>query len=127
MSQTADLMARAQRALDDAQRIAAAGIHAVAAREGYIAALHAAQAFVFERQGSAPKTHSGLHSAFARLASAEPGLGGEAGRMLSRLYEFKDTVDYGERETIPCEEALAAVSAAADFVRRIARILDAAA
>jgi uncharacterized protein (UPF0332 family) len=60
----------------------AAGMPEVAAREAHMAAFHAAQACLFERDGRAPKTHSGVHAAFGLLAAGEAGLGRRLGRRL---------------------------------------------
>ena len=61
--------------LDDAKQIAAATpLHRIVAREAYLAAYHAAEAYLFERTGKAAKTHRGLRSEFGRLARNDPGI-----------------------------------------------------
>ena len=51
----------------------------VAAREAYMASFHAAQACLFERDGRAPKTHSGVHAAFG-LSGDMPNPSGDDAR-----------------------------------------------
>jgi uncharacterized protein (UPF0332 family) len=63
----------------------------VAAREAYMAAFHAAQACLFERDGRAPKTHSGVHAAFGLLAAGEAGLGRRLGSFLAAVEAFLGT------------------------------------
>lgn len=107
--ETAALLARARADLDAARRIVAIEIPGVAAREAYMAAFHAAQAVLFERDGEVPKTHSGLHGAFGRVARDEPGLGRDLGRIFAEAYEFKDIADYRIERIISTEAALKAI------------------
>lgn len=67
-----DYLEKAREDLDDAAKIAKAGIAKVAARCAYYAAFHAAEAFIFENTGRVGKTHSGVRAEFARLAKATP-------------------------------------------------------
>ena len=80
----------------------------VAAREAYMAAFHAAQACLFERDGRAPKTHSGVHAAFGQLAAREPGLGRRLGSFLPRAYNLKDISNYSTTRTVSEAQAGAA-------------------
>src|SRR5690348_15234721 len=76
--------------LSYARTILDAGVAPVAAGEAYMAAFHAAQALIFERQGDVPRTHSGVHGAFGRLAKDEPRLGPRYGKLLPDAYEQGD-------------------------------------
>jgi uncharacterized protein (UPF0332 family) len=51
--ETADYLDKAQHCLAGAKTIAAAGLPDVAAREAYLAAYHAAEAYIFECTGKA--------------------------------------------------------------------------
>jgi uncharacterized protein (UPF0332 family) len=73
--EAADYLGKARHCLDDAKQIAAATpLHRIVAREAYLAAYHAAEAYLFERTGKAAKTHRGLRSEFGRLARNDPGI-----------------------------------------------------
>lgn len=123
--ETAALLARASADLEAARRIVAIRIPGVAAREAYMAAFHAAQAVLFERVGQVPKTHSGLHGAFGRVARAEFGLGRDLGRIFAEAYEFKDIADYRIERTISNEAALEAIARSETMVERVTRFLSA--
>ena len=49
------------------QRMLAADLIEDAGRAAYLAAFHAAQAFIYERQRRTLKTHGGMRSEFAKL------------------------------------------------------------
>jgi uncharacterized protein (UPF0332 family) len=103
-----------------------AGVPDVAAREAYMASFHAAQAFLFERRGKVPRTHSGVHSVFGQLAKGEPGLGRMFGRFLPNAYELKDIADYRTDRTVEPEQADAALRDAAEFLAAVVAVLGAA-
>lgn len=76
-AETADYLVKARVTLADAQQIATLPLPHIVAREAYLAAFHAAEAYIFEQTGRAAKTHRGVRSEFARLAKAEPRIGRE--------------------------------------------------
>ena len=64
--------------VEKARRILASGHHllrgdftAQAGRDAYLAAFHAALAFIVARSGKEPKTHGGVRSEFARWAQQD--------------------------------------------------------
>jgi len=57
--------------LKEARVLAANDLADAAGRAAYLAAFHAAQAFIFESTGKAAKSHNGVRSEFARLTRAE--------------------------------------------------------
>lgn len=120
---TADELEKAAQMLDYADRALAADLHEIAAREAYLAAFHAAVAYLFERLNVHPKTHSGVHSLFAKAAGTDPDLGPELSRFLSRSYDWKQQHDYQLSSSIDVTAAAAVVAAAADFVARIEKAL----
>lgn len=105
--------------LEQAEIILAAGVPMVAARQAYMAAFHAAQALIHDRDGKVPKTHSGVQQRFARLALADAALGEDMGRFLSRAYDYKDIADYRTDRTVTAAETGDLLAKARDFVARV--------
>jgi len=106
-----------------AKTIAATGLSDVAAREAYLAAYHAAEAYIFERINKAAKTHRGVRSQFSRLARREPSIRREFLTFLARGYEFKTIADYGigpAIDAISPDDANFAIDTAARFINAIA-------
>ena len=97
----------------------------VAAREAYLAAYHAAEAWLFERTGRIAKTHRGLRSQFARLAREAQGIDAVMVEFLGRGYELKSLADYGTgtEANISIATATAAIAQATAFVNCIADLL----
>src|SRR5580704_10757220 len=67
----------------------------VAAKEAYLAAYHAAHAFIFERTGKIVKSHSGMRTMFALVARDDPHVDRTLASLLGRAYKFKEVADYG--------------------------------
>ena len=99
-------LATARHHLSDARSILTLGLAPVAAREAYIAAFHAAQAYLYERAARPAKTHRGLRSEFTRLARDEPRLDQSFSRFLAVAYEVKSVADYAELPTVEYCQAL---------------------
>ena len=118
-------LGKAQECLFRARAIFAAGISEDAARDGYLAAFHAAQALIAERMGRSAKTHKGVHIAFARLTRNEPWIDVDLRRFLPQSFNMKAVADYelGPEAVIPAEEAAAAIETAARFVACVAALL----
>jgi uncharacterized protein (UPF0332 family) len=92
--ETADCLAKARECLDGAEQIAGLPLPQVAAREAYLAAFHAAEAYIFEQTGRTVKTHRGLRTIFSQLARNEPRIALEYLTFLARAYELKSIADY---------------------------------
>jgi uncharacterized protein (UPF0332 family) len=90
-----------------------------------LAGYHAAQALIFERNGTATKTHRGAQSEFARLAHIEPSIDDELRRFLPRTYDLKAVCDYelGPDAVVPHEQAEAAIRDAVRFIGCITALL----
>ena len=58
--QAAEFLAKAHHLLTEADIMLGVGLNDAAGRTGYLAAFHAAQAFIFERTGKVFKTHHGV-------------------------------------------------------------------
>ena len=124
--EAADYLSKARQCLVEARGIAAAGFPGVAAREAYLAAFHAAEAYIFKHTGKAAKTHRGVRTQFTRLAQREPRIEAELPAFLRESYEFKAVADYAVGpaiDTVSAAEAASAIATAEQFVARIAEVL----
>jgi len=125
-AETADYLAKARATVADAQQIATLPLPHIAAREAYLAAFHAAEAYIFEHTDKAARTHRGVQAEFARLARFEPRIGRELVAFLGAAYQFKARADYAIGATaspITAVEADTAISFAMQFIDAIAAIL----
>jgi len=95
--ETAGCLKKAREALADAKIIDAASVHRVAAREAYVAAFHAAEAYIFERTDKAAKTHRGLRALFSQLAKDDPKIPRDFSKFLADSFELKSISDYEAR------------------------------
>lgn len=95
-------------------------------RAAYLAAFHAAQAFIFESTGAIVKTHSGVRGQFGRLVRDDARFDNELRGFLGRAYNFKTVADYetGPGADVTPERALSAIAASDRLVQLIATILD---
>ena len=86
-----------------------------AGRNAYLAAFHAARAFIFERTGNFIRRHEGVQREFTRLTNAEPGIDKSFPVFLSQAYNLKAVADYetGPGSIVPPERAAAALETAA--------------
>lgn len=94
-----------------------------AGRSAYMAAFHAAMAFISARTGKSPKTHSGVRSEFARLALQEVRIGREQVSFLGWSYELKNAADYGQGHTVTLPEAERAIDEALRLIEIIETIM----
>jgi uncharacterized protein (UPF0332 family) len=94
-----------------------------AGRSAYMAAYHAALAFISARSGKSPKTHSGTRSEFARLARDEPRISRDQVALLGWSYELKNVADYEQEMSVSAEEAERAIAEAARLVETIADLI----
>ena len=97
-----------------------------AGRAAYLAALHAAQALIFERTGRLASSHGGVNSQFNLLTRGDPRIDVELRRFLPHAYDLKAVADYeaGPGAIVPLERAEAAIATARRFVDRCAELLD---
>jgi uncharacterized protein (UPF0332 family) len=120
-----DYLGKARQCLASARAILAIKESNDAGRDAYLAAFHAAQAFIFAGTGKIAKTHRGLHSEFARLAKDDPRIDKSFPVFLTQAYNLKAVADYemGPGAVIPLERAEAAIETAARFIDCIAGLL----
>jgi uncharacterized protein (UPF0332 family) len=92
--ETAAYLAKARKLLKEASIVAANDLSDAAGRAAYLAAYHAAQAFVFDRTGRVAKSHNGVRSEFALVARGEPRIDRSFPTFLARAYSLKESADY---------------------------------
>ncbi|WP_237479480.1 HEPN domain-containing protein [Lichenibacterium dinghuense] len=118
-------LARARRDLGEARLLAGLKLNRLAARSGYYAAFHAAEALIQERTGRSAKTHRGVHSEFSRLTKGDLGSSRDVWRVLTDAYRYKEMADYStDPDADISDDATGQVIAdASRFVDRIADLL----
>ena len=123
--ESADYLAKARECLDAAKAINAIPLPAVAAKEAYLAAYHAAHALVFESTGRAVKSHSGMRTMFAQVAKADPRVDRKLTSLLGRAYKFKEMADYGvgSQSVVTVKEAQEVIAIAQHFVDTVVQLL----
>ncbi len=120
--EAAEALATARQHLSDAAAIRGLRIAHVAAREAYLAAFHAAEAFIHDRTVRPVKTHSGLRTVFSRLTKHEPRLDPVFTQFLANAYNLKSLADYADKPAsrISPEAAAATIETAARFIAAVA-------
>ncbi|MGH2741393.1 MAG: HEPN domain-containing protein [Thermoleophilaceae bacterium] len=119
MSEAAELpLGRGRQELRAAEALLEAGFPAQAVGRAYLAGLHAASA-ALTVLGERPATSVGVISAFGRHVVGDDGVDHETGRILRRLYEDRNEVDYGLVEA-PAGEARNAIEDAGRLVEAAA-------
>jgi uncharacterized protein (UPF0332 family) len=118
-------LAKAHKLLARAQQLLRQHFPNDAARGAYLAAYHAAQAYIVDHAGRAAKTHSGAHTQFAQLAMHEVRVSEEFRSFLPKAFRLKAVVDYefGDDAEIPVPRAEAAVETAGRFIALLNDIL----
>jgi uncharacterized protein (UPF0332 family) len=124
--EAAEALLTAHQHLSDAKAIRGLQIAHVAAREAYLAAFHAAEAFIHERTGRPVKTHSGLRAVFSRLAKDESQLDPTFTQFLANAYDLKSLADYADKPAlrISAEDAAMTIETAERFITAITRLIE---
>src|SRR5581483_1559754 len=122
---TAAYLDKARQALKEARAVADIGLPEAAGRAAYLAAYHAAQAFISARTGKISKTHGGVRSEFARLAKGDPQVDRAFPTFLAQAYNLKSIADYaiGIDAHVSPAEADEAIRDATRFVELISSLL----
>jgi len=96
-----------------------------AGRAAYLAAFHAAQALIHERENRALKTHRGVQSEFSKLIKDDRSVPADLRGFMSRAYAFKTIADYDPLTSIPPTEddVRAAIETAGRFVEEVVRLV----
>lgn len=123
--ETRSYLDKAHQCLVDARTIAALPIPPVAAKEAYLAADHAAAAFILARTAKVAKTHIGIQTEFSKLAHREPRIDRHFLSFLAQAYELKAVADYGVGSAvrISADDAQAAIETAERFTKCISGLL----
>jgi len=124
-SRADDHIIKARQCLESAHKTITIDLMFDAGRNAYLAAFHAALAFIAYKTGKNIKTHTGVRSEFARLAKDEPRIDRVYTSFLAQSYNLKTVADYGvERQSIiSSAEAKAAIQAAERFVDQIEALI----
>lgn len=124
-SETRHFPTKARRLIREADTMLGVKLNDAAGRTAYLAGFHAAQAFIFEREGKAAKTHRGVHTEFQRLTKGNCGFDPELSVFLSKTYDLKSIADYetGPGSEVSPERAMEAVVMARRFVAGIVALL----
>jgi uncharacterized protein (UPF0332 family) len=109
-----DLADRAREELEAAGLLAGAGFAAQAVSRAYYAAFYAAEAVLLALDETRSK-HSGVITAFVRLAVREGDMPADAGRLLRSLFDRRGQADYST-VPVPVSEAEAAIADAGQVV-----------
>ena len=121
-------LAKARRAVANGHYQLAGDFVEEAARAGYLAAFHAAQAYVVSRTGKHAKTHSGLRATFSRLAHERSEIAPDLLSFLGLAYEYKAIADYGVGDAtspVTLIDALRALDLAARLIDRVGELIEA--
>lgn len=113
---------RARREIAAARALIDLGFLEKTVSSAYYAVFHAAEAALLAL-GEARSKHSGVLSAFGQLVVHQGGFDRELGRVLRRLFERRNDVDYG-LEVPSLEEATRALDGAERFVDAVERWID---
>ncbi len=125
--QTGAFLEKSQTLLTRADTMLGVRLNEDAGRTAYLAALHAAQAFLFETKGRVYKKHAAVQGEFGRLMKDEPRFDIELRAFLGRAYNLKAIADYetGPGSQVSSESARAAVQTARRFVECVAGLIPA--
>lgn len=96
-----------------------------AGRAAYLAAFHAAQALIYERENRALKTHHGVQSEFSKLIKDDPSIPADLRGFVSRAYSFKTIADYDPLTSVPpsADDARTAIETAGRFIEEVVRLI----
>jgi uncharacterized protein (UPF0332 family) len=93
-AEAARFLEKALKLLTRADIMLGVGLNESAGRNAYLAAFHAAQAYIFENAAKVLKTHNGVQAEFPRLTKDDPRIDAELRLFLSRAHNLKAIADY---------------------------------
>lgn len=125
MNEAALHVAKAKEKLIDALVLLERGRYEASGCESYLAAYHAALAYLRHQSQATPKTHSGVQALFHQTAKDDARITLEFRRFLGYAYNLKAIADYelGSGAALPPETAKQAYDTAIRFVACIADII----
>ena len=124
MTDVEALLMKADLALGAGKVLTDNGFDLQAGREAYLAAFHAANAYIEAHSGKRPKTHGGTHSEFARLAHLRGDLPADLVAFLGRSFTLKMVSDYETHPPVAPREARLALAVAQDLVATVRSCLN---
>ncbi|MCE2965260.1 MAG: HEPN domain-containing protein [Alphaproteobacteria bacterium] len=125
-SEVDNYLHKARMSLVEAKLLLPMELYETAGRLAYMAAFHAAQAYIFSCNKRAVKTHSGVRSELARLLTEQKRDAKEYTTFLGWAYTIKEIADYevGENATLPADMAHEALAKAERFVSDFEKFLE---
>jgi uncharacterized protein (UPF0332 family) len=124
--QTGAFLDKSRELVANAEKMLAVGLNEDAGRTAYLAALHAAQAFIFETTGKKPsKRHSTVQGQFSQLVKDDPRVDDNLRAFLGRAYNLKAIADYetGPGSHLSPATAREATATARRFVQCVASLI----
>jgi uncharacterized protein (UPF0332 family)/predicted nucleotidyltransferase len=112
----------ARHRLNNARKALAAEIYDIAAREAYMAAFNAAQALIFDRRGTVPRTHRGTHSTFGEIMHDEKPAARDLSAFLAHAHKYKIAADDMHSDMTAQEEASQVIGKAETLVLNVAEL-----
>lgn len=118
-------LAKARQSLLEARAVLEIDLAEAAGRAAYLAAFHAAQAYIVHATGKSAKTHSGVRIEFARLTHHHPVIDRSPTLFLAQAYNLKSIADYAidGSVTISLSDAADAINRADGFVQIISTVI----
>ena len=117
--ETRRFMGKAKRCLAIASSNWELGFLEIAGHQAYYAALHAAQAYLFERLEKIAKTHGGAQAMLRALSADDPEVPDGLYSFLGRAYDLKVAADYVLDPAVTPAEAADALGQARKFVELV--------
>jgi uncharacterized protein (UPF0332 family) len=124
--ESAAYLDKARGFLDQAETMLRVNLIEAAGRTAYLAAFHAAQAFIFETTGRIYKRHATVQSEFGRLTRNDVRVADELRAFLPQSYQLKAIADYetGPGSHISEQTARAALTTARRFIECVTSLID---
>jgi uncharacterized protein (UPF0332 family) len=116
-----DLLARSRTELDAARALSERGFSAQAVGHAYYAAFYSAEGALLAASETRSK-HSGVVSAFGRIAVKEGGFDATIGAILRKLFDLRHSATYDDLKVAP-DTARSAIADAERFVGAVDRWL----
>lgn len=119
---TAQLLNKASRAIETAERLLQSSDEDVAVARAYYAMFYVAEALLAER-GLRFKKHTGVHGAFGEQFAKTGIFDTKYHRWLLAAFEKRITADYEVEETIEADDARTMIQQAREFLQAAQRYL----
>lgn len=123
--QAVQFVEKANELLAQADTMLQVKLYDACGRNTYLAAFHAAQAFIFEHERKTHKTHNGVRTEFNRLTKDDARLDADLRNFLARSYNLKAVADYetGPGSHVSYESAARALEEGKLFVSTVAALI----